>query len=71
MPLIDDVITVGEMAGVQCLQFVNDITHGAGAGFASASDLAALLASDARTESCSVLKLFRHSMGHLETDGER
>lgn len=38
--LIDGVIQAGSYVGVQCLQFVNDVTHGAGAGFASAADLA-------------------------------
>ena len=38
--------------------------------FASAAELASVLASDPRTESCTVRKLFRHSMGHVETDGE-
>ena len=40
MSLIDGVITAGEAAGVQCLQFVNNITGGAGAGFSTAGDLA-------------------------------
>lgn len=38
--------------------------------FSSAAELASVLAADDRTESCTVLKLFRHSTGHLETDGE-
>jgi hypothetical protein len=39
--------------------------------FASAAELASVLASDPRTEACTVLKLFRHSIGHHETDGEQ
>ncbi|MFT3776388.1 MAG: DUF1592 domain-containing protein [Minicystis sp.] len=39
--------------------------------FASAAELAGIVASDARSQSCTVLKLYRHSMGHLETDGEQ
>lgn len=40
MTLIDNVIQAGSSAGTQCLQWVNNITHGAGAGFGTAADLA-------------------------------
>lgn len=39
--LIDNVIAAGSYVGTQCLQFVNDVTHGAGAGFGTAGDLEA------------------------------
>lgn len=39
MTLIDGVIQVGSDFGKQCLQWVNDVTHGAGAGYGSAGSL--------------------------------
>ena len=39
--------------------------------FASAPELAALLTKDQRTSDCMVEKLYRQSMGHLETTGEQ
>ncbi|APR86312.1 Hypothetical protein A7982_11661 [Minicystis rosea] len=39
--------------------------------FVGPAELASLVAKDPRSTSCTVLKLYRHSMGHLETDGEQ
>ncbi len=39
--------------------------------FASAAELATVLTQDKRTSSCVVQKLYRQSMGHLETAGEQ
>jgi hypothetical protein len=39
--------------------------------FSSAPELAALLTEDKRTSYCMVEKLYRQSMGHLETEGEQ
>lgn len=39
--------------------------------FSSAPELAALLTKDKRTSYCMVEKLYRQSMGHLETEGEQ
>lgn len=39
--LIDGVIAAGSAVGVQCLQFVNNVTHGGGAGYGSAGQLEA------------------------------
>jgi hypothetical protein len=39
--------------------------------FTSAAELATLLAQDKRTSNCVVEKLYRQSMGHLETAGEQ
>jgi hypothetical protein len=45
MSLIDGVIQAGSSFGVQCLQWVNNVTGGAGAGFATAGDLASYASS--------------------------
>ncbi len=39
--------------------------------FASAADLSGILAQDPRGAQCMIKNLFRHSMGHVETKGER
>lgn len=39
--------------------------------FASAADIAAILAQDPRGAQCMIQNLYRHSMGHVETKGER
>ena len=39
--------------------------------FVGPAELASMVAKDPRSTSCTVLKLYRHSMGHLETDGEQ
>lgn len=39
--------------------------------FASAADLAGILSQDPRGAQCMIKNLFRHSMGHVETKGER
>lgn len=51
MSLIDGVIQAGSSFGVQCLQFVNNITGGAGAAFNTAGDLAASAKSSGKLSS--------------------
>jgi hypothetical protein len=49
--LIDGVITAGEQVGVQCLQFVNNVTGGGGSGYSTAGALEQSAASSGKLHS--------------------